>query len=236
MRELLAAYIDDLCGALRGIDPRKIEAMAQKILEARGRSRTVFLLGNGGSSATPSHSAGDWTKELGLRATCLSDNTPGGVVNISIVVCNQVTSFAFTQPGSFHPNQGTIGNGEYYPLDIVVDDFESYTDNDQAGEAIWQTWIDGFGMDDNGAQVGYVMPPYAEQAIIHGGVQSMPLFYDNDMKYSEAKKTLDSPRDWTADEAVNLSLWFKGNRPYVGSFVEAPAGTYTMTGSGADAP
>ena len=26
---------------------------------------------------------------------------------------------------------------------LVVDDFESYTDNDTAGEAIWQTWIDG---------------------------------------------------------------------------------------------
>jgi len=117
---------------------------------------------------------------------------------------------------------------------IVVDDFESYTDDDAAGEALWQTWIDGFGVDENGAQAGYVLPPYAEQAFIHGGVQSMPLFYDNDMKYSEAKRTLASPRDWTGDDVVNLSLWFRGNQPYVGSFVEAPAGTYTMTGSGAD--
>ena len=117
---------------------------------------------------------------------------------------------------------------------IVVDDFESYTDDDAAGEAIWQSWIDGFGVDDNGAQAGYVLPPYAEQAIIHGGVQSMPLAYDNDMKYSEAEKALDSPRDWTADDVVDLSLWFRGNQPYVGSFAEAPAGTYTMTGAGAD--
>ena len=117
---------------------------------------------------------------------------------------------------------------------IVVDDFESYTDDDAAGEAIWQTWIDGFGVDENGAQAGYVLPPYAEQAIIHGGVQAMPLFYDNNMKYSEAKRMLASPRDWTADNVVNLSLWFRGNQPYVGNFVEAPAGTYTMTGSGAD--
>ncbi len=76
MRELLSAYIDDLCEALRGVDPAKIETMARKILEVRSKSRTVYLLGNGGSSATPSHSAGDWTKELGLRAVCLSDNTP----------------------------------------------------------------------------------------------------------------------------------------------------------------
>jgi hypothetical protein len=31
-----------------------------------------------------------------------------------------------------------------------------------------------------------------------------------------------------------LSIWFRGNPASVGSFVEAPAGTYTMTGSGAD--
>ena len=117
---------------------------------------------------------------------------------------------------------------------IVVDDFESYTDNDPAGEAIWQSWIDGFGVAENGAQAGYVLPPYAEQAVIHGGAQSMPLFYNNDMKYSEAKRILGSPRDWTGDDVVNLSLWFRGNQPYVGSFSEAPTGTCTMTGSGTD--
>ena len=117
---------------------------------------------------------------------------------------------------------------------VVVDDFESYTDDDAAGDAIWQSWIDGFGVAENGAQAGYVLPPYAEQAIIHGGVQSMPLFYDNDLKYSEAKKVLDSPRDWTADGVVDMSLWFRGNRAYVGSFERATAGRYSMTGSGAD--
>ena len=33
-------------------------------------------MGNGGSSATPSHSAGDWSKELGIKTICLTDNTP----------------------------------------------------------------------------------------------------------------------------------------------------------------
>ena len=28
---------------------------------------------------------------------------------------------------------------------VALDDFESYTDNVSAGEAIWQTWIDGDG-------------------------------------------------------------------------------------------
>ncbi|MBN2315812.1 MAG: hypothetical protein JXM79_17920, partial [Sedimentisphaerales bacterium] len=33
---------------------------------------------------------------------------------------------------------------------VVVDDFEDYTDNDVAGEAIWQSWIDGYGVAGNG--------------------------------------------------------------------------------------
>jgi hypothetical protein len=96
---------------------------------------------------------------------------------------------------------------------IAVDDFESYTDNDAAGEAIWQTWIDGFGVPDNGAQVGYLLPPYAEQRIVHGGVQSMPLFYTNEagVTNSEASLTLTAARDWTEESVGQLSLWFRGH-------------------------
>ncbi len=95
---------------------------------------------------------------------------------------------------------------------LLVDDFESYTDDDAAGEAMWQTWIDGFGIADNGAQVGYLMPPYAEQTIVHGGVQSMPLLYTNEagVTNSEASMTLTAPRDWTQAGVAELSLWFRG--------------------------
>ena len=96
---------------------------------------------------------------------------------------------------------------------LLVDDFESYTDDDAAGEAIWQTWIDGFGIPDNGAQVGYLMPPYAEQTIVHGGSQSMPLLYANEtgVTNSEAAMTLTAPRDWTQAGVAELSLWFRGS-------------------------
>jgi Concanavalin A-like lectin/glucanases superfamily len=85
--------------------------------------------------------------------------------------------------------------GDYY----LIDDFEGYTDNDTANEAIWQTWVDGFGIPDNGAQVGYLLPPYAEQTIVHGGTQSMPLLYENTggVTNSEASLTMTSQRDWT---------------------------------------
>ncbi|MEJ2704854.1 MAG: PA14 domain-containing protein [Sedimentisphaerales bacterium] len=96
---------------------------------------------------------------------------------------------------------------------LVVDDFENYTDNDTAGEAVWQSWTDGFGVADNGAQVGYLMPPYAEQTIVHGGSQSMPLAYNNvdAVTNSEAVLTLTMARDWTEEGVAELSLWFRGD-------------------------
>jgi len=96
---------------------------------------------------------------------------------------------------------------------LVVDDFESYTDDDAAGEAIWQTWIDGFGVPDNGAQVGYLVPPYCEQTIVHRGAQSMPLLYTNEagVTNSEGVLPLTTLRDWTTAGVAELSLWFRGD-------------------------
>ncbi|MBN2314907.1 MAG: hypothetical protein JXM79_13330 [Sedimentisphaerales bacterium] len=94
----------------------------------------------------------------------------------------------------------------------IVDDFESYTDNDGNNEAIWQHWTDGFGVADNGSQVGYLLPPYAERKIVHGGSQSMPLMYANEagVKNSEAALTLTSTRDWTVGDVEELLLWIRG--------------------------
>jgi len=135
---------------------------------------------------------------------------------------------------------GTMSKGRLWSFTvsdfILVDDFESYTDNDAANEAIWQHWIDGFGVPDNGAQVGYLLPPYAERTIVNSGNQSMPFFYNNiaGVTNSEAQLSLTAPRDWTKNDVAELSLWYQGFPASMGSFVEAPAGTFTMTGSGAD--
>ena len=98
---------------------------------------------------------------------------------------------------------------------LVVDDFESYDDIDPLpGEPgvnrIFDKWIDGFGTLTNGALVGNPLPPYAEQTIVHGGVQSMNYAYDNTGKTSEATLTLVYPRDWTAEGVTKLSLWIRG--------------------------
>jgi len=96
---------------------------------------------------------------------------------------------------------------------VSVDDFEAYNDVDPPdpnSNRIFDKWIDGFGTTTNGALVGNDLPPYAEQTIVHGGAQSMPYLYDNNLKTSEATLTLVYPRDWTEEGVAKLSLWFRG--------------------------
>jgi len=96
---------------------------------------------------------------------------------------------------------------------ISVDDFESYNDidpPDPESNRIFDIWIDGFGTTTNGALVGNDLPPYAEQSAVHGGEKSMPFTYDNNLKTSEATKTLSYPRDWTEGGVTKLVLWFRG--------------------------
>ena len=130
---------------------------------------------------------------------------------------------------------------------LVIDDFEDY-DSDE--NQIWYFWHDGLGYgapgvdpyfagNGTGAAVGDEnSPSYTEETIVHGGRQAMPLAYDNNKqnfaKYSETELKLTAPRDWTDEDVAELSLWFIGYPPSVGSFVEGPTGTYTMTGSGTD--
>jgi hypothetical protein len=129
----------------------------------------------------------------------------------------------------------------------IIDDFEDY---DAGANQIWYAWHDGLGYgvagsdpyfagNGTGAAVGdETTASYTEETIVHGGSQSMPLAYDNNKqnyaKYSETEKTLTDTRDWTEQGVTELSLWFIGYPASTGSFVEAPVGTYTMTGSGAD--
>ena len=97
---------------------------------------------------------------------------------------------------------------------LVVDDFESYNDlepDDPESNRIFNAWIDGYDDPKNGSLVGYDTPPFAEQAIVHGGNLSMPLYYDNSVGYSEATLTLTYPRDWTENGVNRLTIWFRGN-------------------------
>jgi hypothetical protein len=132
--------------------------------------------------------------------------------------------------------QGNVSKGPIWTFTtgthLLVEDFESYTDNDADGEAIWQTWIDGFGVADNGAQVGNLMPPYCELTIVHGGAQSMPLFYTNEagVTNSEATLPLTALRDWTQAGVGQFSLWFRGGS------TNAPEPLYVAISNSTGAP
>jgi len=98
---------------------------------------------------------------------------------------------------------------------LILDDFESYNDLDPAepgSKNIFYTWIDGYDNPAiNGALVGNEFPPYAEQTIVHGGLQSMPMSYDNAVGKSEATLTLTDMRDWTVKGVNTLTIWFRGD-------------------------
>ena len=145
----------------------------------------------------------------------------------------------------------TISKGRVWTFtvadSVVVDDFERY---DAGANQIWYSWHDGLGYgapgsppyfvgNGTGAAVGDEnTASFTEQTIVHGGRQSMPLAYDNNKqsfaKYSEAELTLTGARDWTEEGLGELSIWFRGLPGSVGSFIEAPVGTYTITATGAD--
>ncbi|NLT78358.1 MAG: hypothetical protein GXX98_17705, partial [Planctomycetes bacterium] len=69
----------------------------------------------------------------------------------------------------------------------LIEGFESYTDDIDAGEAIFDTWLDGW-VNNTGSTVGHLQTPFAEKTIVRSGKQSMPLTYNNadSPYYSEA--------------------------------------------------
>jgi len=115
---------------------------------------------------------------------------------------------------------------------LVVDDFESYNDEENQGTRIYETWIDGW-TNKNGSTVGNWDPPFAEQTIVNGGEQSMPVDYNNiDAPfYSEVERTWDTAQDWTLNGADTLVLYFRGHRT---GFVESAPGVIAMSGTGTD--
>jgi hypothetical protein len=146
---------------------------------------------------------------------------------------------------------GSISKGRIWEFTvadfILIDDFESYNSGENQ---IWFSWHDGLGYgapgsedyfpgNGTGSAVGdETTNSYTEETIVNSGRQSMPVIYDNNKqgfsRYSEVELTLTAPRNWNSNELTELSLWFRGYPASVGSFVEGPVGTYTMTGAGED--
>ena len=106
------------------------------------------------------------------------------------------------------------------PEYLVVDDFESYNDD---CDRIFFAWQDGFGHNGSegiegcavapyngngtGSIVGHASAPFAEQAIVQSGQQSMPLEYDSGV--SETTLALDA-QNWAVNGIQWLALSFHG--------------------------
>jgi Concanavalin A-like lectin/glucanases superfamily len=88
---------------------------------------------------------------------------------------------------------------------LVVDDFESYNDEDNV---IYESWLDGW-VNETGSTVGYLEAPFAEQTIVNSGSQSMPLFYDN-TGVATSETDFDLAQNWTVNGIQSLSLQFYG--------------------------
>ncbi|UCD51382.1 MAG: discoidin domain-containing protein, partial [Phycisphaerales bacterium] len=89
---------------------------------------------------------------------------------------------------------------------LVVEDFESYNDEDNV---IYETWLDGW-VNDTGSTVGYLEAPFAERTIVNSGRQSMPLFYDN-VGVSTSEADFELAQNWTASGVRSLSIRFHGD-------------------------
>jgi len=109
------------------------------------------------------------------------------------------------------------------PDSFIVDDFEKYNDT---CNRVFFAWTDGLGYSElascgasasngngTGSMVGNAKAPFAEQTIVLGGKQSMPMAYDNTSGkgYSEAIRTLDPSQDWTAGGVKTLVVHFYGS-------------------------
>jgi D-sedoheptulose 7-phosphate isomerase len=70
----LKDYQSGLITALNSLDSMILHQLANEIMAVMDNGGTIHFIGNGGSAATPSHSAGDWSKELGVKTICHTDN------------------------------------------------------------------------------------------------------------------------------------------------------------------
>ncbi|MDI6451011.1 discoidin domain-containing protein [Anaerobaca lacustris] len=151
-------------------------------------------------------------------ASTVSGNSyaPGGL-NLASTYYWQVNAVQETE--SWDGPVWSFATQEY----LVVEDFESYTDDIDAGEAIFDTWIDGW-VNNTGSTVGHLETPFAERSIVHSGRQSMPLFYDNaTTATSEADYTLSG--NWTQYGIKSLSLYFYGAEGNTGQLYAKINGT-----------
>jgi D-sedoheptulose 7-phosphate isomerase len=80
VRTIAQGYFDYVTQLIRSVDMDKLDAVVQRLREAREGGSCVYVMGNGGSAATASHFANDLGKlprkagQAPIRAVSLTDN------------------------------------------------------------------------------------------------------------------------------------------------------------------
>ncbi len=72
--QFLSGYRRSLSHALNNLESDALHRLTLELIRVMDIDGTIHFIGNGGSAATPSHSAGDWSKELGIKTICHTDN------------------------------------------------------------------------------------------------------------------------------------------------------------------
>ena len=82
IEEFTRDYIHRLSALLEQVDPQTVAKIVQELEKTVERGSRIYVIGNGGSSATASHMVNDWGAGLRRREiinfdiTSLADNTP----------------------------------------------------------------------------------------------------------------------------------------------------------------
>ncbi len=124
--EFAESYAASLTDTLAKLPFSSMEKLWEIVERAREQGSTVHFIGNGGSAGTPSHSAGDWSKELSLRTISHVDNSPAltawaNDTDFENVFVGQLSTF--TSPGdvvigfSGSGNSANVINGIQYSKD-----------------------------------------------------------------------------------------------------------------------
>ena len=78
----ITAYFERLKNAIDQIDKSELNNLMNVLVEAKESGKQIFIMGNGGSSATASHYVCDFNKGVSLgqekkfKFICLNDNIP----------------------------------------------------------------------------------------------------------------------------------------------------------------
>lgn len=166
------------------------------------------------------------------EAACAVDLDLSGTYYWKVVEVNEAET-----PSSWEGDLWSFATAD----SVIVDGFESYNDDMDAGTAIFQSWVDGYDVPANGNSVvgHYPDAPFAERTTVYDGVQSMPFAYNNSgsYAYSQAVRTFDDAQDWTKYGVKTLSLWFYGSESNSGGgqpYVKINTTKVTYTGAATD--